>query len=248
MKTQDYYDAYAARQVRVGINERHRAIQSWLKQFGLRPGHDVLELGCGVGTQTELIAADLQGSGRLLAVDLSPRSVELARARLSGRTNVEFIAGDAVELELDRMFDVIVMPDVIEHIPLERHGRLFINVRRWLKDSGFVLIHMPSPLYQEWCHRHRPDLLQIVDQAIHAKELLDNVEPSGLVLHYLNTYSIWVPEGDYQVVVLKPRVVQDFTLGGPPPSLRRRILAALRRIKRRVVLGGAAPGSQRGRP
>ena len=248
MNVKDYYDGYAARQVRVGINERHRAIQGWLKQFGLRPGQDVLEVGCGVGTQTELIAADLRGAGRLLAVDLSPHSVDLARARLSGHPNVEFIAGDAVELELERVFDVIVMPDVIEHIPLERHLRLFANVRRWLRDTGFVLIHMPNPFFLEWCHHHRRELLQIVDQPVFAETLLANIRPNGLYVHYLNTYSIWVPEGDYQVVVLKARRAQDFNLTSPPPSLRTRASAAVRKIQRIAGLFGHAPGSRRGEP
>lgn len=242
MNAKDYYDGYAARQVRVGINERHRAIQRWLKQFGLRPGMDVLEVGCGVGTQTELIAADLRDQGRLLAVDLSPRSIDLARARLSGRANVEFLAADAVELDLDRVFDVIVMPDVIEHIPLEGHLRLFANVRKWLRDTGFVLIHMPNPFFLEWLHGHRRDLLQIVDQPIFTETLLASTEPNGLYIHYLDTYSIWVSECDYQVVVLKARRAQDFNLASPPPSFRTRASAAMQRI---VGLFGHASGTRR---
>ena len=245
MNAKDYYDGYAARQVRVGINERHRAIQRWLKQFGLRPGMDVLEVGCGVGTQTELIAADLRDKGRLLAVDLSPRSIELARARLAGRANVEFLAADAVELDLDRAFDVIVMPDVIEHIPLVGHLRLFANVRKWLRDKGFVLIHMPNPFFLEWLHRHRPDLLQNVDQPIFTETLLANTEPNGLYVHYLNTYSIWVPEGDYQVVVLKARRAQHFNLASPPPSFRTRASAAVQKMKRIAGLFGHASGTRR---
>jgi trans-aconitate 2-methyltransferase len=190
---------------------------------------DVLEVGCGVGTLTELIADELGGTGSLLAVDLSPKSIELAAERLRERRNVELLAADAVEVTLDRAFDVVVMPDVIEHIPVELHVRLFANVRRWLKDDGWVLIHMPNPLFLEWCSRHRRDLLQEIDQPIHTETLLAGIGPNDLYVHYLQTYSIWVPEGDYQVVVLKPRSTNsEFDV--PRPPFAHRLLARARRI------------------
>ena len=119
MSQADYYDDFADRGVREGINARHRAIDRWLERFGLQQNMDVLKIGCGVGTQTELIAKRLAGSGRLTGIDLSPRSVELARARVSRWPNVRLIAGDVVELDLDETFDVVVLPDVIEHIPVD---------------------------------------------------------------------------------------------------------------------------------
>jgi trans-aconitate 2-methyltransferase len=242
MKSADFYDEYADRQMRVGVNARHRSIQRWLREFGLSPGMDVLEIGCGVGTQTELIANMLKRSGRVLAVDLSPRSVELARERLARQPNVEFLSADATELELDRAFDVIVMPDVIEHIPLKRHPKLFANVRKWLKDTGWVLIHMPNPFYLDWCHRNRPDLLQVIDQPIFIDRLIASLEPNDLYIDYLNTYSIWVPQGDYQVVVLKPRHPEpEFQLLPPASSVRERIASAARR------LGALATGDRRKR-
>ncbi len=230
MSIGDFYDDYSARQLRVGVNERHRAIQGWLKRFGLAPGMDVLELGCGVGTQTGLISDCLKGAGRLVAVDLSPRSVDFARQRLAGRKNVEFTVADVVDLELDCVFDVIVMPDVVEHIPLERHLRLFANVRRWLRDGGWVLIHMPNPFFLEWCRQHHPDLLQIVDQPIFTQMLQASIQPNGLYIHYLNTYSIWVPECDYQVVVLKAVPDRGFSLIEAPCSRSGRIAATVRRV------------------
>jgi trans-aconitate 2-methyltransferase len=205
LSSADFYDAFSAHQVRVGINERHRAIRQWLKRFGLVPGMDVLELGCGVGTLTELIADTLGDTGHLLGVDLSPRSIELAQSRLATRRNVELLTADIVQLKLDRTFDVVVLADVIEHIPLEHHAELFANVRRWVRDTGWVLVHIPNPLFLEWCHRNRPDLLQQIDQPISTETLVANTQPNELYLSYLNTYSIWVQEGDYQVIVLKPR-------------------------------------------
>jgi trans-aconitate 2-methyltransferase len=212
MTTGDYYDSYVDRQVAVGVNDRHRAIQGWLRRFGLRPGMDVLEIGCGIGTVTGLIAETLKGEGTLLAIDPSSRSIEVARGRLGRARNVDFLVADAVDVALDRTFDVIVLPDVLEHIPVERHAKLFSNIRAWLRDTGWVLIHMPNPAYLEWCRRHRPDLLQEIDQPIHIEILADAIRSNGLAVHYLNTYSIWLPEPEYQVVVLR---VEDATFSLP---------------------------------
>ncbi len=237
-----YYDEQAERQLQVGINDRHRSIQSWLERFGLAPGMDVLEIGCGIGTQTELIARRLRGSGSLLAIDVSPRSVELARGRLARWSNVEVLTGDAVELVLDRSFDVVVLPDVIEHIPIEQHPRLFAGIRRWLRDTGWVLIHMPNPLYLEWCHTNRPDLLQALDQPIFTELLLPSIQPNDLYIHYLETYAVWVPEGDYQVIVLRPRgASSQFSAPEPASHLHRLISGVARRargVATRRVRGG----------
>jgi trans-aconitate 2-methyltransferase len=230
LSSAEFYDDYADRQVRVGINDRHRAIGQWLKRFGLEPGMEVLELGCGVGTVTELIAEVLTDTGKLLAVDFSPTSIEAARRRLGAHRNVELQAGDIVELELDRTFDVVVLADVIEHIPLEQHLKLFANVRRWLRDTGWVLVHIPNPFFLEWCRRHRPDLLQELDQPIFTESLVASTQPNDLYVRYLNTYSIWVPEGDYQVILLRPRLGDaEFHLPAGP-SLREKLAHLARRM------------------
>lgn len=231
----EFYDAFAAHQVEVGINDRNRSIQRWLEHFGLVRGMDVLEIGCGVGTQSELIARRLRGSGTLLATDVSPRSIELARARLAPWPNVDVMTADAVEMELDRDFDVIVLPDVIEHIPLDQHPLLFANIRRWLKDSGWVLVHIPNPLYLEWCHLNHPELLQALDQPVFTEALLRSLQENDLYVHYLETYSIWVPEGDYQVILLKPRRMNS-TFHFPEAGSRARglIVAARNRLGGRI--------------
>lgn len=228
----EYYDDFADEQASAGIHARHKAIDGWLEKFGLVAGAHVLEIGCGVGTQTELIAKRLHGSGTVTAVDLSPRSIDFARRRLSGRPNVELIAGDVVQLELDRKFDVIVMPDVIEHIPVDQHLKLFANVRRWLEDTGWALIHMPNPYYLDWCRRHRADLLQVIDQPIFAETLIANTQPNDLYIHHLETYPIWIAECDYQVVVLRPVPRVDFATPSEDRSLRARIAGVPRRVAR----------------
>ena len=231
MDSKAFYDKYADRQIAVGVNARHQAILKWLRRFGLRPGMRVLEIGCGVGTLTGLLAAELGGQGSLVGVDISPRSIEAARQRLASFRDAELLVGDVLAVDVQGDFDVVVLPDVIEHIPLGQHAALFHKVSMWVRPNGFVLLHYPNPRFLEWCHIHRPDLLQQIDQPIHADTLLTNAHGAGLLLHHLETYSIWVAENDYQVAVLRPRrEPMSFTLVPEGPSFASRIRARIRSI------------------
>lgn len=232
MDSRAFYDDYVDRQTAVGVNERHRAILGWLVRFGLRPHHRVLEIGCGVGTVTGLIAEELSGGGSVTGVDLSPRSVEAASERLQGMVNVCLVAADVLELDLSETFDVVVLPDVIEHIPAERHDALFARIASWTRPTGFALLHYPNPWYTRWCREHRPDLLQLVDQPTHAHDVAARAHAHGLDLVHLEIYPIWIAEGDYVVAVLRPaRQDGSFTpIPSPGPTLLQRVRRRVRRL------------------
>lgn len=232
----DFYDEFVDRQTRVGVNHRHRAIVGWLRRFGLRPDNRVLELGCGVGTVTGLLAAELS-RGSVLGIDLSPRSIATAQERLASYDNVRFMAADVVAADIEGQYDVVLLPDVIEHIPLELHDALFARIASWVKTDGFVLLHYPNPHHLEWCHANHPERLQIIDQPIHADVLTANAYRHGLYLSYYERYSIWLREGDYIVAVLRPAGgVGEFTrLPQPRPSLARRVARRAKRVARRML-------------
>jgi trans-aconitate 2-methyltransferase len=230
-----FYDEFVDRQTRVGVNRRHQAILGWLKRFGLPQDSRVLEVGCGVGTLTQLLA-DALHEGSVLGTDLSPKSIAAAEERLAPFGNVELVLGDAIEVAIDGRFDVVVLPDVIEHIPLELHDALFARIASWVKPDGYVLLHYPNPHHLEWCHENNPEGLQIIDQPIHADVMSANAYRHGLYLSYYERYSIWLREGDYIVAVLRPSSdVGEFTrLPQPRPSFARRVAGRGKRAARRL--------------
>jgi 2-polyprenyl-3-methyl-5-hydroxy-6-metoxy-1,4-benzoquinol methylase len=232
MSVPEFYDDYVARQAAVGINARHRSILRLLTRFGLDHGDRVLEVGAGIGTLTELLAEYLNPHGSIVAMDLSPNSIAVAKNRLARFHNIELLTTDALRFQSETRFNVVVLPDVIEHIPPELHPSLFHRIASWLQDDGFALAHYPNPYHLEWVAQHRPQLLQVVDQPIHAHQLVGNAYAAGLYLDHYERYSIWVREGDYIVAVLKPSAgVGDFhDLPETKPSLMARARGhALRR-------------------
>ena len=63
---------------------------------------DILEVGCGTGTFTALMAS---AGHRVTAVDINPSYVEQAKVRLATQDRVTVLAGDATGMSWDRRFD-----------------------------------------------------------------------------------------------------------------------------------------------
>ena len=110
-------------------------------------------------------------------------------------------------------YDFIVLPDVLEHIPIEKHPVLFKSLSASLNDDGSIVIHLPNPYYLAYLREHDPESLQIIDQPLYTNLLTDNIYGNGLFIHCLNSYSIWTIESDYQVIVLRKKPPADYSYG-----------------------------------
>lgn len=86
----------------------HRAVAD-LVRFYVPEGMRVLDVGCGLG---DLLAATRPSRG--LGVDISPATIELARAR---HPHLEFRAAEAETLDLGgETFDAVVLSDAVGHL------------------------------------------------------------------------------------------------------------------------------------
>jgi len=136
-----------------------------LERAAPRPGEAVIDVGCGGGITTALIADAVGSAGRVLALDVSAPLLEGARRRLAGRPNVAFLLGDAAALPLEgtgadllaSRFGVMFFGDPVAG---------FANLRRGLRPGGrtvFACWRRPSenpwmtlPLHA--AYRHVPRL------------------------------------------------------------------------------------------
>ncbi|HEX5012765.1 MAG TPA: methyltransferase domain-containing protein [Candidatus Limnocylindrales bacterium] len=99
----------------------------------LRPGLDLLDVGCGPGTITRDLAARV-APGRVVGIDL------VSVADLDDvPNNVEFAVGDAYDLEFaDASFDVVHAHQVLQH--LTRPVDALTEMRRVLRPGGLVAV------------------------------------------------------------------------------------------------------------
>jgi ubiquinone/menaquinone biosynthesis C-methylase UbiE len=207
---ENFYDDFVEKQKKISINKRHYSILDILEKTNLSSHYNVLEIGCGIGTFTTLLSTKIV-EGQIVAMDISGESIKYAQETIK-RTNLKFIHADATNFDFgNQKFDVIVMPDVIEHIPIELHKKLFESLSRVLNINGYIMIHIPNPYYLQWCHENRPDLLQVIDQPITTDILIQNTYPNGLFIDALKTYPIWINDNDYQYVILRKKGYQDFS-------------------------------------
>jgi len=202
--TSAYYDNYVTRQVKAGINPRHKSIIKFFKQQDLQKYHNVLEIGCGIGTVSELIAKYIK-QGRITSVDISPKSIEVAKNRLEKYKNIEFIAGDITDINFKDIYDRIILPDVLEHIPSEDHNKLFEKLFKLLKYDGAVYIHIPDPLFLDWVRKNRPEELQIIDQSLYIDHIVSLANKNNFYITHLESYSIWTKPIEYRHIVLRKK-------------------------------------------
>ena len=110
-------------------------------EFDRWKGKTVLEIGCGIGTDTVNFA---RAGAEVTAVDLSEKSLELAekRARVYGLDNITFYCANAENLSAvvpPKSYDLIYSFGVVHHTP--RPENIIAQIRdNYIKPGGTLKI------------------------------------------------------------------------------------------------------------
>jgi demethylmenaquinone methyltransferase/2-methoxy-6-polyprenyl-1,4-benzoquinol methylase len=104
-------------------------------------GLKILEPGCGTGRLTEILS-DLAGDkGSVVALDISPGMIDVARRRIATRRNVEIHLCAVEELPLEEnRYDLILCHQVFPHFEDKRQV-LSILARTLNPDGRLIVIH-----------------------------------------------------------------------------------------------------------
>lgn len=126
-----YYRAYAGGYDREYENsDELSSLESLTEGFPLTG--DVLELACGTGQWTKLLA----GRGlRVTAVDGSPEMIAKASARV-GDLPVEFVEADLFDWRAPRRYDTVFFGFWLSHVPPERFAGFWRMVGEALRPGG----------------------------------------------------------------------------------------------------------------
>jgi len=116
-------------------NWNHNAhYHSYLMTHIPRQCRHILEIGCGTGRFSRLLAGRAE---RVLAIDLSPQMIRLARKRSKLYPNIDFVTGDVMTYQLaDNQFDCVATLTTIHHLPMESMLR---KIRKALKPGGLFV-------------------------------------------------------------------------------------------------------------
>jgi demethylmenaquinone methyltransferase/2-methoxy-6-polyprenyl-1,4-benzoquinol methylase len=92
-----------------------RIRQIWsdsIASLRLQPGEQVLDVACGTGETTRMLAHEVGSAGRVTGVEQSEAMVEIARKKLRGEpfgSESEVICCGVENLEMDTRFDAVLM-------------------------------------------------------------------------------------------------------------------------------------------
>ena len=122
------------------LMERHGSVRDVYRNYLSQqfPPHfeNALEIGCGTGEFARLLATRARS---VVAVDLSPQMIRLAKARSANCRNIEYLQGDVMRLSLPAEgYDCIVSMATLHHLPL---GEALLKMKDALKLNGVLIIH-----------------------------------------------------------------------------------------------------------
>lgn len=198
-----FYDEFSEKQEETGANERLISLYKRIKKWGLHSESKVLELGCGVGAFTKLLAKTVK-KGAVEAVDLSPKSIQIAQKTVKNH-KINFKTDDVVHYTTTlQNLDFITLMDVIEHIPVELHAELFLNIAKQSSEKTLILINIPNPYYLEYQIREKHPELQIIDQPVWFASMVKNLDEADLEIIFFEKYSIWHRE-DYDFFLIRKK-------------------------------------------
>ena len=99
------------------------------------PCRESLEIGCGTGAFSRLLAAR---SDRVLALDLSPNMIRIAEEESALFPNIDFRLADVMAHDIGgAQFDCIVSIATFHHLPTEE---AILKLKRALKVNGVLLL------------------------------------------------------------------------------------------------------------
>ena len=114
-----------------------------LDELGIRPGHTVLDLGCGPGTDLSALAEAATASGTVIGIDHDQAAVDAAGDRTAKQSTVTVRLGDIHDLALpDRTADRARTDRVLQH--LADPVLALREVHRVLRPGGRLVMGEPD--------------------------------------------------------------------------------------------------------
>lgn len=142
------YDPEILATLPVSAVDAFTGISNPLALAGLQAGETVLDLGCGAGVDTLLIARQVGPAGRVIGVDLAPEMVDRARRNIiaEGLSQIDIHLAPAEKLPLaDNRVEAVIVNGIFNLCASKE--AVAAEIWRVLKPGGRLLV---SEIVLQW--------------------------------------------------------------------------------------------------
>lgn len=116
-------------------------LRHFMALAGVRPGDEILDVGCGTGTLIPYIRENNE-AGLITEVDISKRMLNMARAKFHNDTDIRYLNENIEEYSEGKEYDRIFMYGVLPHLA-DKVGTIVRLFRSNLKGNGTILVSHP---------------------------------------------------------------------------------------------------------
>lgn len=127
---------------KVFVNRERKAdrnigkVRTRLEQLDVENLHDVLELGCGIGSVSAYLSENYQMN--VIGTDFDPLQVQIAKRNHLENERLKYKIEDASHLSFeDGSFDLVLSQNVFHHV--HAWNKAVHEVARVLKDGGYFI-------------------------------------------------------------------------------------------------------------
>jgi 2-polyprenyl-3-methyl-5-hydroxy-6-metoxy-1,4-benzoquinol methylase len=248
-----YYDARVQGKVLdfVNKNPRIEAAVATLAEWAPAKPTRILEIGCGIGATTWRMARAWPHA-EVIGADVSPLSIKTARSCFH-RVNLAYVEGMIEPGALKGKFDLVVLMDVYEHVPLSERPSLHAVLDSLLSEESRVFLSFPTPTLQNFGRLHDASGMQPIDEDVRPGDMLALAAATHTRLMYFREVGIW-RYGDYAHAVLgRYRELAEVARRKPRPKGLTHVKTAIKNVLRSSVgsegrtnyLGFDFPGNPR---
>jgi 16S rRNA (adenine1518-N6/adenine1519-N6)-dimethyltransferase len=114
-----------------------------LRTADISPSDTVLEIGPGIGTLTEELCDQ---AGRVVAIEMDARLMVILKETLGDKGNLELVEGDAMRIDLQRLFSEDEPVMVVSNLPYNVATPLILRLLRELPQAKSMTITVQREL------------------------------------------------------------------------------------------------------
>ena len=139
----------------------------------------IIDLGCGTGTISKRISEKYPNS-KIICLDVASNMIEIAKHKLSGHNDVEFITGDFSKIDTNDKYDVIVSSLALHHLENDKEKKdFYTKIYGYLTDSGIFYnadVVLASTEYLQDVNMNR--WIEFINKSVSMDEILNKWIPT----------------------------------------------------------------------